>query len=94
MTNPFQIDTDALWIDARQPEEYASGSVPQAINIPHDQLMSRLNEVDAEDDQMICVFCLGGKRAAMVKQALEQDGYTNVINLGGIQDALAHCEQE
>ena len=34
-------------IDVRTPEEYASGHIPGAVNIPFDQVARRIAEIDA-----------------------------------------------
>ena len=39
-------DDEATYVlDVRSPEEYASGHVPGAVNIPYDQIASRMAEV-------------------------------------------------
>lgn len=70
-------------LDVRSPREYAAGHVPGAINIPHNQLASRLGELGIDRSDELVVYCLTGKRAVMAEQLLAQDGYTNVRDLQG-----------
>lgn len=70
-------------LDVRSPEEYAAGHIPGAINIPHDQLATRLGEIPATKSGEIVVHCQMGKRAAAAESTLAQAGYTNVHDLEG-----------
>lgn len=72
-----------LILDVRSPREYATGHVPGAINIPHTQLASRLDELGINKSDELVVYCLVGKRAAVAEQLLEQNGYTSVRDLQG-----------
>jgi rhodanese-related sulfurtransferase/DNA-binding transcriptional ArsR family regulator len=44
-------------LDVRPPEEYAAGHIPDAVNIPLDELRHRLAELPA--DQEIVAYCRG-----------------------------------
>jgi NADPH-dependent 2,4-dienoyl-CoA reductase/sulfur reductase-like enzyme/rhodanese-related sulfurtransferase len=67
-------------LDVRHPEELAVESVPGAVNIPLDQLRSRLNELPK--DQEICVICRSGQRAYYATRILLQNGF-KARNLSG-----------
>lgn len=72
-------------LDARSPGEYAGGHVPGAINIPHDQLQGRLDEVPR--DRPVYVHCQMGGRAKMAASILETAGYDVwCIPTGGMKD--------
>lgn len=75
------------WIDVRTAEEYAAGHVPQAINIPYEEIGDRIGELQLAPDQPIYLYCKSGRRAGVAKDTLMQSGYTRVINLGGLEDA-------
>ncbi|MBU8914116.1 MAG: FAD-dependent oxidoreductase [Spirochaetales bacterium] len=68
-------------IDTRQSEEYDEGTIEGAINIPHDEIRDRLDEVDKS--RTIIVFCLAGQRAYMAERVLRQNGFDDVFNLSG-----------
>lgn len=74
--------TQHLLIDVRTPEEYATGIIAGAVNIPVDQLSQRLSEVPK--DQPVVVYCHSGNRSGQASQILDQAGYTQVYDLGGI----------
>jgi phage shock protein E len=70
-------------IDVRSPEEFASGHVDGARNIPHGEIAERAAEVGAKDEPVV-VYCRSGVRSARAKAALEAAGFTQVHNLGGM----------
>jgi len=72
-------------LDVRTPEEYASGYVPGALNIPHDQLASRLAEVPK--DRPVVLYCRSGRRAALAAEVLEANGYKDLEHLDGDMQA-------
>ncbi len=64
----------ALLLDVRTPEEFHSGHVPQAVNIPVQELAYRLREC-GPTRQPIVVYCRSGGRSASASQILKQAGY-------------------
>jgi rhodanese-related sulfurtransferase len=80
----------ALVLDVRTPDEYAGGHVPNATNVPVQDVAQRIAEVDnlvgGDKAKPVVVYCAAGRRAAKAKQALEAAGYTNVVNGGGFDD--------
>jgi len=60
-------------LDVRGPAELAGGTVPDALNIPLDQLAKRLTEVPK--GKKVYVFCNSGARAEMAVKALVKQGY-------------------
>lgn len=73
--------TDTLLLDVREPEEYARGHVPGAVNLPQADLASRLDEVPR--DRPVQVICQGGFRSPRSAQFLTQCGYRAVVNVTG-----------
>lgn len=71
-----------LFVDVRTPQEYDSGHVPGAVNIPRDQLGNRLAELEGARDRLV-VYCERGPRAAAAKATLERAGFTGVRHLTG-----------
>lgn len=83
----YRIEAGAspLVLDIRSREDYARGHIPGAINIPVDELPTRLAELPiAKSDEVIVVQRLpwepGGKLA---EETLRESGYTNVRHLAG-----------
>ncbi len=72
-----------LILDVRSPEEYAEGHVPGAINIPHDQLGSRLAEIGSYKDKEIVLYCAVGGRAGKAANTLRAAGFSKLLHLDG-----------
>lgn len=77
---PSNYSEQAFYVDVRTPSEFAGGSVPNAINIPLDQLESSLSQF--ENKEQIVVFCRSGNRSGKAKAILEKNGFDNVVNGG------------
>lgn len=73
----------AALIDVRSPEEFASGHVEGARNIPVGEIGQRSAEV-GDKDAPVVVYCRSGMRSAQAKTTLESAGFTQVHNLGGM----------
>ena len=52
------------------------------------------DEIQAFKDEPIFTYCAAGRRAERAKNLLIKNGFTNVTNLGGIQDASKKLEKE
>lgn len=69
-------------IDVRTPQEFASGHIAGAINIPVEEIGQRLGEVSKETP--VVVYCRSGNRSAQAAQILASAGYTGIYDLGGV----------
>ena len=67
-------------LDVRTPEEFASGHLPGAVNIPVDDLRSRLGELPR--DREIAAYCQVGQRGYLAIRVLKQKGFS-AVNIGG-----------
>ena len=72
-------------LDVRTPQEYAEGHVPGAVNVPYDQLASRLAEVPKDKD--VVLYCKSGRRAGIAADVLAANGYTRLSHLEGDMNA-------
>lgn len=82
------IPNDAYVLDVRTPEEYASGHATIAQNLPLQSLEAgTLPPVNK--GQKIYVYCRSGNRSAQATALLREVGYTNLEDLGGVEDARA-----
>ena len=75
--------TAPVIVDVRTQGEYESGHVPGARHLPFYAMWSRYEEIDANSDDPIVVYCEHGPRAWIGKFALWTVGYTNVTYLDG-----------
>jgi rhodanese-related sulfurtransferase len=72
-------------LDVRTPQEYAEGHVPGAVNVPQEQLASRLAEVPKDKD--VVIYCRSGRRSALAADVLAANGYSRLSHLEGDMNA-------
>lgn len=75
------VAAGAVLLDVRSTAEFSSGHLPNAKNIPLDQLSRRLKEVGPKDRPVV-VYCLSGSRSALAAGQLTSAGFAQVMNLG------------
>ena len=66
-------DKNNLFIDVRSEDEYQSGHIDGAINIPLDKLRNHLNEIDK--NKMLCINCQSALRSYIACRILSQYGF-------------------
>jgi NADPH-dependent 2,4-dienoyl-CoA reductase/sulfur reductase-like enzyme/rhodanese-related sulfurtransferase len=67
-------------VDVRTPHEYADGHIPGAVNLPVDDLRTRLGELPRA--RQIAVYCQVGQRGYLATRILQQAGF-DTVNVGG-----------
>jgi phage shock protein E len=80
-----KIKAGAKIIDVRTSEEFSEEAFPNAINIPVDEMQSRIDEFGPLDSPII-LYCASGSRSAFATKILKNHGYKDVINAGGLDD--------
>lgn len=83
---------DYVILDVRTQEEYDAGHIPGAILIPDYEIKSRAEEILTDKEQLILVYCRSGNRSKKAAAQLENLGYTNIKEFGGIKDWLYEVE--
>ena len=77
-------ETDnAVLLDVRTPQEYREGHIPESINIPVQNIDKATAIVESKDTALF-VYCYSGARSRQATAKLQDMGYTNVHNIGGI----------
>ena len=93
----------AVLLDVRTKEEFngtikdkpSFGSFKNAINIPIDELESRMKELRQYKDQEILVYCSHSHRSPRAAYLLSTSGFKQVKNMsGGVSVVLAHLSDE
>lgn len=74
-------DGDFVLLDCREVEELARAAIPGALHIPVKVIPARLHELDPA--KTYGVLCHHGVRSALVCQYLQQQGFSNVLNVTG-----------
>ena len=77
------VENGALLVDVRSEGEYADGGIEGSINIPIQELASRMDELGDKNHEIV-VYCQSGGRSAMAKRLLESNGFSKVHDLGSI----------
>ena len=79
-------EKDYIILDVRRPDEYAEGHIPEAINVPNEDIgTTEITELPNKS-QLILVYCRSGRRSKEASEKLVKLGYTNIVEFGGIQD--------
>ena len=73
-------DQRPFLLDVRTSQEFSAGNIPGAVNIPVDDLRSRLDELPR--DREIAVYCQVGQRGYLATRILRQKGFS-ASNIGG-----------
>jgi rhodanese-related sulfurtransferase len=75
------VQAGARLIDVRTPSEFATGHIPGAVNIPLQQLSSRLTELQPKE--MPVVFCCrSGNRSGSATRMVKKASFVAVHHLG------------
>lgn len=79
-----------LLIDVRTSEEYAEKHIEGAVNIPVTAIESGSRGIleSLEKDSPVLLYCRSGGRAGYALALLQKEGFTNVTNLGGMEDVI------
>lgn len=75
------LETGGVVVDVREPDEYRSGHVPGALNIPMGHLSARMRELDRA--QPVNVICASGNRSKAMTELLAASGFDAASVAGG-----------
>lgn len=79
-------ENNYIILDVRRPDEFAEGHIPNAINIPNENISIEEIPELPNKNQLILVYCRSGRRSKEASKKLVALGYTNIIEFGGIID--------
>lgn len=74
---------DALVIDVREANEFATGHVLGAKNLPLARMETAGADFMKKKDRPVIVYCDGGDRSNKAIGALKKQGFTHIANLSG-----------
>ncbi len=82
--------SSVLILDVREPDEFAAGHLPGAINVPRgflevkaDLEHHKRDERLANREQAIACYCGGGFRSALAAKTLQEMGFSDVTSMAG-----------
>ena len=80
----FKRTPGAVLLDVREPDEFGKGHIPGAVNAP----LSGLGKTDLAwpKNTPLFVYCLTGMRSRRAATVLKKSGFTNVRDIGGINN--------
>jgi len=81
LQNLLAAQPDLPLLDVRTPVEFAEVHVPQARNVPLDEL--RLGAVSVPKDQAVYLLCRSGQRATKAAEKLVREGFTQPVVIAG-----------
>lgn len=82
----FDNNEDFILLDVRTDSEFQQGHLDNTYAlIPHEEVLSRLDELPADKEMYIYCFCRSGRRSGLATSQLRQAGYVHAYNVvGGI----------
>ncbi len=83
--NRCRTTKGSVLLDVRTEEEYRSGHIGGSRNIPVEKIDNAKNLLH-DQNAPIFVYCQSGMRSRKAVSKLKKMGYTNVTNIGGIEN--------
>lgn len=82
----LEAEKGIVLLDVRTVAENNEKRIPGSVLIPVEVINSQAPEKLRDKDAVIFVYCRSGSRSTIAAQALAKMNYTNVHNLGGINN--------
>ena len=82
-------DTSIIILDVRESDEYYLGHIKNAINIP----VEDIETIDLDKNKTIYVYCASGTKSKTATNKLLDMGYSNVYDMGGLDNYPYELEQ-
>ena len=82
----------SIILDVRTISEYKDGHIPNSINIPVEDIESVASKYKDKSTPFF-VYCLSGARSASAARVMNQMGYENVTDMGGIMRYRGEIER-
>ena len=80
----MEEESDYIILDVRTQEEYETAHIPGAICIPNETIGTEDIPELPDKEQLILVYCRSGNRSKQASEKLVNQGYTNIVEFGGI----------
>ncbi len=86
-----EIAPDAEFLDVRKENEYDTGHVEGALNVPLDYINEQLHKISK--DRTYYIHCAGGYRSMVFASILKSRGYEHIVNVQGGFKALKEARK-
>jgi len=77
---------EGVVLDVRAKKEFDAGHIVEALNIPHDKLVSRMSELEKHKAKTLVVVDAMGQHSGTVCRDLQKAGYQAARLTGGISN--------
>lgn len=88
----METDEGFILLDVRRADEFASGHIPGAVNLPNEEIGNAEIPLLPDKNQTIYIYCRSGNRSKLAANKLLSLGYTKLIEFGGILDYTGELE--
>lgn len=88
-SEPVELGADAVIIDVRTPEEYATGHLDGAVNIDVQSADFGTLVSQLPTDGEYFVYCRSGNRSGQAIEQMKASGFTDLTNGGSVAEASA-----
>lgn len=79
------VERGGVIVDVRTREEFEEGHIPEAINRPVDEIYMWSQDLGKKDDEFY-LYCYSGARCSRAVRQLKREGYSKLVNCGGIKN--------
>ena len=83
----MKMPDNAVLLDVRQADEFNAGHIKGAVLVPHDTIIEKVGAVIPDKSTPVYVYCRSGRRSAIAVEAMKKLGYTDLTDLGGMDEA-------
>ena len=83
----MKLPDNAVLLDVRQADEFNAGHIDGAVLVPHDTIAEKIGAVVPDKNTPVYVYCRSGRRSALAVEAMKKLGYTDLTDLGGMDEA-------
>ena len=80
----MEEESGYIILDVRTAQEYSEKHIPGAINVANESIGTEDIPELPDKDQLILVYCRSGNRSKQASEKLMKLGYTNIVEIGGI----------
>ena len=85
-------DEGYIMLDVRRADEFKTGHIPGAVNLPNEEIGSEEIAILPDKEQTIYIYCRSGNRSKQAANKLIALGYKNIVEFGGFMDYTGEIE--
>lgn len=89
----MQFDNNLVILDVRKHNEFAEGHLPEAMNLPLNDMTDPGSMANIEEGHNLYVHCAGGYRSVIACSLLKRQGIHNLRNISGGWNAIKQMEK-